>query len=240
MKLRKWTIVGAAITVVAVLAAFAVVLTNPQRVFRTTASMIAVGQGTNSVSGHPEYDYAFLNGSNLVSLALGADPTSNQVFAMEIDCGSSQATLVVFDKSNSNITTIATSTSIDTLQQQGLRSNFVNDERFVARFDVESVGDLAGGFLTVAGRLHLDADGCPHTVVVKLDRDKQDSQLGDQDVANTEQDGKSKDPDLRTQRAGRAHFIGVLDVIGGGQTNAVLIPLGHMTFRKQLEEINGP
>jgi hypothetical protein len=65
-------------------------------------------------------------------------------------------------------------------------------------------------------------------------------QLGDQDVANTEQDSKSKDPGLRTQRAGRAHFIGVLDVIGGGQTNAVLIPLGRMTFRKQLEDISVP
>lgn len=235
MNVKKWMIVGAAITVVGGFAAFA--LSSPQRVFRTTASMVAVGQGSNSVSGHLEYDYAFFNGSNLVALALGANPTSNQVFAMEIDCGSTLATLVVFDKSNSHITTIATSTSIDTVQQQGVKANFVNDERFVARFDVESVGNLAGGFLTVAGRLHLDTNGCPHTVIIKLDRDSNDSQLADQDVANTEQDGKSKDPDLRTQRAGRAHFIGVLDVISGGQTNTVLIPLGRMTFRKQLEEV---
>jgi hypothetical protein len=237
MKLSKWTIVAAAVTVVAIVAAFAVALTPPLRVFRTTASMIAVGQGTNSVSGNPEYEYAFLNGSNLVSLALGVDPTSNQVFAMEIDCDSNLATLEVFDKSNSNITTIATSSSIDIVRQQGLKSKFVNSERFVAQFTVQSVGDLAGGFLTVAGRLHLDTNGCPHTVTIKLDRDREDSQLGDQDVANTEQDAKSKDRDLRRQRAGRAHFVGVLDVIGGGETNTVLIPLGHMTFRKQLEEL---
>ena len=236
MNVKKWMMVGAAITVVGGLTVYA--LSNPQRVFRTTASMVAVGQGSNSVSGHLEYDYAVFNGSNLVALALGADPTSNQVFAMQIDCGSSLATLVVFDKSNSNITTIATSTSIDTVQQQGVRSNFVNDERFVARFGVESVGDLAGGFLTVAGRLHLDTNGCPRAVIIKLDRDKQDSQLTDQDVENTEQDGKSKDPDLKSQRAGQAHFIGVLDVIGGGQTNKVLIPLGRMTFRKLLDEFD--
>ena len=238
MNVKKWMIAGGAITVVAVLTAFAISL--PPRVFRTTASMVAIGQGSNTVSGHLEYDFAFLNGSNLVSLALGADPTSNQVFAMEINCGSSSASLVVFDKSNSNITTIATSSSIDTVRQQGLKASFVNDERFVARFDVESVGDLAGGFLTVAGRLHLDSNGCPHAVLIKLDKDRQDAQFADLDVANTEQDGKSKDPDLRTQRAGRAHFIGALDVISGGQTNTVLIPLGRMTFRKQLEEDLAP
>ena len=239
MKLKNWAVVGAAITVVGVVAALAVVvLTNPLRVFRTTASMVAVGQGTNSVSGHPEYDFALLNGENLVSLALGTEPTSNQVFAMEIDCDSGFATLVVFDKSNSNITTIASSTSIDTVRQQGLKSNFVNSERFVARFDVNSVGDLAGGFLTVAGRLNLDTNGCPHAVVIKLDRDVNDTQLGDQAVVNTEQDGKSKDTALRTQRAGRAHFIGVLDVFGGGGTNTVLIPQGRMTFLRQLDEFN--
>ncbi len=236
MNLKKWMMVGAAITVVAGFAAFA--LTNPQRVFRTTASMVAVAQGTNVLSGHLEYDYAFLNGSNLVALALGADPTSNQVFAMEIDCGSSLANLVVFNKSNSNITTIATSTSIDTVRQRGLRSAFVNDERFVAQFDVEPIGNLAGGFLTVAGRLHLDSNGCPHTVVIKLDRDSKDSLLTDKDVPDTEQDAKSKDADLRGRRAGQAHFIGVLDVISDGHTNTALIPSGRMTFRKQLDELD--
>jgi hypothetical protein len=239
MQLKKWTIVGAAVTAVAVVAAFAiVVLTPPLRVFRTTASMTAVGQGTNSISGHPEFDYAFLNGSNLVALALGANPTSNQVFAMEIDCGSQVASLLVFDKSNSNITTIATSSSIDTVRQQGLKSHFVNSERFVAQFAVNSVGNLAGGFLTVAGRLNLDTNGCPHAVTIALDRDTHDTQLGDQAVVNTEQDGKSKDTALKTQRAGRAHFIGVLDVVGGGETNTVLIPLGRMTFLRQLDEFS--
>ena len=208
MNAKKWMTVGAAFAVVGVLAAFA--LSNPQRVFRTTASMIVVGQGSNTVSGHLEYDYAAFNGSNLVALALGADPTSDQVFAMQIDCDSSLATLVVFDKSNSNITTIATSSSIDTLKQQGLKANFVNSERFVARFDVESVGNLAGGFMTVAGRLNLDSNGCPQAVLIKLDKDSKDAQLDDQDAPNTEQDSRSKDLELRGRRAGHAHYIGVL------------------------------
>jgi len=239
MRLKKWTIVGGAVTVVAVIAVFAVVLTPPLRVFRTTASMIAVAQGTNSISHGPEYDYALLNGADLVSLALGAEANSNQVFAMEIDCGSDVATLLVFDISNSNTTTIATSTSINTVRQQGLKSHFVNSERFVAQFDVNSVGDLVGGFLTVAGRLNLDTNGCPHAVLIALDRDTHDSQLGDQDTGvNTEQDAKSKDPALRTLRAGRAHFTGVLNVSSGGETNTVLIPFGHMIFRKQLDELS--
>lgn len=239
MQLKKWTIVGAAVTVVAVVAAFAIALTPPLRVFRTTASMVAVAQGTNSISGHPEYDYAALNGADLASLALGAAANSNQVFAMEIDCGSQVATLLIFDKSNSNITTIATSTSINTVRQQGLKSHFVNSERFVAQFDVNSIGDLVGGFLTVAGRLNLDTNGCPRAVLIALDRDTKDTQLGDQDTAaNTEQDGKSKDTALRTQRAGRAHFTGVLNVSSGGETNTVLIPFGHLIFRKQLDEFS--
>ena len=232
MNAKQWTMVGVASAAVGVLAVFA--LSNPQRVFRTTASMLVVGQGSNTVTGHLEYDYGHFNGSNLVALALGADPTSDQVFAMQIDCDSSVATLVVFDKSNSNMTTIATSSSIDTLKQQGPKANFVNSERFVARFDVEAVGDLAGGFLTVAGRLNLDSNGCPQAVTVKLDKDPKDSQCDDGDVVNSEQD--SKDKDLRGRRSGLAHYIGVLDVISGDGTNTVLVPRGRMTFRKLLGE----
>jgi len=229
-------VVGVAITVVAGFTALAV--TNPVRVFRAPAAMIAVGQGTNSISGHLEYDYAFLNGSNLVALALGTDPTSNQVCALQIDCGSSAAALVVFDKSNSNITTIATSTSIDTVQQQGFRATSGSDERFVARFNVGPVGDLAGGFLTMEGRLHLDSNGCPHTVFLSLDRDPKDTQFGDTSVRDTEQDARSESVILRRQGAGLGHFIGVLDVASGGPTNVVLIPLGHVTFGNQLDELD--
>ena len=41
-------------------------------------------------------------------------------------------------------------------------------------------------------------------------------------------------------RAGEGHFIGVLNVISGGSTNAWLVPLGHMTFRRQLEQTAPP
>jgi len=194
--------------------------------------MLVVEQGAGP-TGLPDYEYALLDGSNLVTLALGTQPTSNQVFAMEIDCGSSQADLVVFDKSNSNITTIATS-EITTVKQQGLRSTFVNEERFVAHFTVIAQNNLApGGFLTIAGRLHLDTNGCPHAVLISLDKDPYDGIFSDKDVTDTDQDAKIKDQ----LRAGQAHFVGLLNVIdSASHTNAWLVPLGHMTFRHQLDQ----
>jgi hypothetical protein len=216
---------------------------NPVHTYRTTAGMLVVADTTitniNTLTGNTNvavrFEYAGYDGSNLVALALGGNPTSNQVFAMDIDCASSVAHLVVFDKSNSNKTTIATSASIDTLIQQTKKSTITNEERFVALFNINPTNDLLGGFLTVAGRLHLTTNGCPHSVLVSVDRDPEDSASDDRDVPNGEQDHKSKDVNLRQQRLGQAHFIGVLDAIIGGGTNTVLIPRGHMTFRHELE-----
>jgi hypothetical protein len=226
---KKWIAASLAVGAIATLAVFAG--PGPVQVFRTTAGMLALGQGSNSISGNPEYNFAVLDGSNLVALALGANPDSNQVFALEINCASSQADLIEFDKSNSNSTVIATSTSISTIVQQGIRSHFVNEERFVAQFAVQSVGNLAGGALTVAGRLHLGTNGCPATVLIAVDRDPDDGIFNDLDVSDTDQDGKIKDQ----ERAGRGHFIGTLKVIDGTETNTVLVPLGHMTFRRTLD-----
>jgi hypothetical protein len=53
-------------------------------------------------------------------------------------------------------------------------------------------------------------------------------------VKDTEQDAKTTD----TNRAGQAHFVGVLNVISGDSTNAWLVPLGHMTFRHQLDQFD--
>jgi hypothetical protein len=232
MNARRWVAVSAAIGAMAIVTAFA--FTNPVRVFRTTAAMLIVQQETDPL----QFNYHLKNGADLVGLALGTTPTSNQVFAMQIDCGSSQADLVVFDKSDSNITTIATSDSFTTVKRQvvhRLTAGATNEERFVAHFNVVATNNLApGGFLTVAGRLHLDTNGCPTAVLVSLDRDPKDSSFNDKDVTDVEQDAKVKD----THRAGQAHFIGVLNVISSGSTNAWLVPLGHMTFRRQLDQFN--
>jgi len=204
---------------------------GPVHTFRTTASFEIVSQGTSPL----QYTEHLWDGSNLVALALGADPTSNQVFAMDIDCGSAVAHLEVFDKSNSNTTVIATSTSFDVVERQAvhrLTAGNTNEERFVAEFVTQAQGNiLSNGFLTVTGRLHLGTNGCPTTVTVHLDTDKDDKVFGDKDVHDFEQDAKDKE----VQRAGQAHFIGVLDYVDGGVTNSALIPLGHVSFRRELE-----
>jgi len=227
---KKWIAASLAVGAIATLAVFAG--PAPVQVFRTTAGITALGQGSNSISGDPEYNFAILDGSNLCALALGEDPDSNQVFAMSINCESSQASLIVWDKSVSNaVATVATSTSFDTVVEQGLKSHHVNNERFVAQFAVESGGKLAGGSLTVTGRLHLGTNGCPASVLTALDVDPKDAIFCETDVANTDQDGKIK----VAERAGRADFIGTLQVIESGSTNTWLVPLGHLSFRQVLD-----
>jgi hypothetical protein len=240
MKVRKWVPVAAAIGAIAIVTAFALPSPVVERVFRTVAAFLTVQQeqGTDLL----QYEYDLRDGADLSKLALGTAPTSNQVFAMQIDCDSSNAELVVFDKSDSNITTIATNVSFTTVKHQAIKRHTLtagatNEERFVAQFNVVATNDLApGGFLTVAGRLHLETNGCPTAVLIALDKDPQDSSFDDKDVTDTEQDAKVRD----IYRAGQAHFVGVLNVIdsSNGSTNAWLIPLGHMTFRRQLDQFD--
>jgi len=234
MKVRKSVVVTAAIGAIAIATAFAVPDINPFRVFRTVVAFLTVQQGTEPL----QYTYNLRDGVDLSTLALGTAPNSNQVFAMTIDCDSSEAFLVCFDKSITNtIMTIAQSTSFTTVKQQvfnhhTLKAGNTNDERFVAQFIVETTNDLAGGFLTVAGRLHLDTNGCPTAVAIALDKDPQDSDFDDKDVTDTEQDAKVKD----IYRAGQAHFLGVVYAISDGSTNTWLVPLGHMSFRHLLDQ----
>jgi hypothetical protein len=128
------------------------------------------------------------------------------------------------------MTTIAQTTSFDTVQDANLTTGATNAERFVAVFNVQPVGNLAGGYLTVAGRLHLDANGCPTAVLAAQDRNPLDKAMGDEDIVKfTPRNHKGI-----TRRAGQAHFMGVLDVISNGQTNTVLVPTGHLTLTSQL------
>ncbi|MGD1018596.1 MAG: hypothetical protein ABSA12_04680 [Verrucomicrobiia bacterium] len=229
---RKWVAVSVVVGVMAIAAGIVFASLTSSRVFRTVVSMLTVQQ----LTGPLEFEYHLQDGSNLVALALGTTPSSNQVFAMVMNCESSEANLVMYDESNSNILVIATSENVTTIKQQAitrLTAGNTNDERFVAQFNVESVGNLAGGYLTVAGRLHLDTNGCPVAVLIAMNRDAEDASFDDKDVTDVEQDGKIKDMD----RAGEGHFIGVLNVISGGSTNAWLVPLGHMSFRRELEQL---
>src|ERR1041385_2831265 len=82
------------------------------RTFRTTARIYTVSQGTDEITGKPGYNFVRLEGHDLVNLALGTSldtARTNEVLAMEVDCASTQASLVVFDKvAGSNIAVIAT------------------------------------------------------------------------------------------------------------------------------------
>jgi hypothetical protein len=154
------------------------------------------------------------------------------VLALEINCGSTQASLVIFDRTkSSNIVTIATSTQITALTgQDNPSAPGPNHERFVIQMDVNNNNDLLGGFLTVAGRMYLNpTNGCPRALLVDTDRGS-DRLFADAAVKNTDNPAE-KD----TRISGEAHLIGVADVIfTDGSTNTVLLPFGDLTMRRQL------
>jgi hypothetical protein len=224
---------------VAILAATGVVALadGASRTFRTPAAMQGVIRDTD-VGGKPAYDFEGFAGHDLVNLALGtplSTKRTNEVLAVQVECDNSAVALVVFDRAgSSNLATIATSTRIDVVQQQNDDTTaFPNRERFVTLMNVATLGSgsngLAGGYLTVAGRIHLNpATGCPRAVRVDTDR-RDDRRCGDPTEAK---ETIEKDP---TQlRAGRAHFIGVLDIISEGNAHTVLVPVGTLTIRRQL------
>jgi hypothetical protein len=224
---KKWIVLGMGSLIVAAASVWGG--SSGLRSFGSAAYTIAVSQ--TSADGVPQYSYESWWGSNIVALALGgAQPTANQVLAFAMNCDSSMALLVVYDTTTSNMTTIAETTSFDTVQNADVTTGITNLERFVAIFDVQPVGDLAGGYLTVAGRLHLDTNGCATAVLVAHDRDPLDKSMGDQDIVKVSP-GRGKGV---TQRSGQAHFMGVLDVISNGQTNTVLIPTGHLSLATPL------
>ncbi len=224
MTVNKWLAVGAVTSAVAAVSVWA--NSSQFRVFRTNATITVSQTSSTAVPG-------LWAGTNLVALALAAQPTSNQVLAIAINCDSTAANLIVYDKSNSNMTTIAQSTSFDKVAQVDPATSKTNQERFVAQFEVQPVGNLVGGLLTVAGRLHLDTNGCVKAVLGSVDptRSPYDKVLGIL---------RFKDLDKRfkpgPELSGRVHFIGVLDVISNGQTNTVLIPTGFLSFEQQLDE----
>jgi hypothetical protein len=165
-------------------------------------------------------------GTNLVNVL------TNELLALEIDCGSDQASLVVFDtSSNSNVVTIATSTKVTALTgQDNPTAAGPNHERFVIEMTVNTNGFIVGGSLTIAGRVYLDpVTGCPRSVLIDTDRGH------DKGFA----DAAVKDTDLKNEKdknlTGEAHLIGQVNLIFvDGSTNTVLLPFGQLTMRRQL------
>lgn len=234
MKMKTWLAVGAGILLAS---ASGVLAGTPTRTFRSPAAIQGVIQDTD-LAAKPVYDFEKFIGADLVNLALGTalgTVRTNEVLALEFACDSGSAQLVVYDKAASNnIATIATSSRIDVVQQQDKDSTaFPNRERYVAHLDVASLGNgsngLAGGYITIAGRVHLDpATGCPRALRVDTDR-RQDNECGDSKAVK---DSEDKDPSKFL--AGRAHFVGVLDVVTAGTSHTILVPAGALTIRRQL------
>jgi hypothetical protein len=235
MKAKRWIVIGTVASATAVLTALATVPSF--RTFRTTASVGAVFQVPNPLATNTtQLAFDRFAGHDLVNLALGqslATVLTNQVLALEIDCGTTEANLVVFDRLlSSNILTIATSASITALTGQDNPSAAgPNHERFVMQMGVSTNGALVGGFLTVAGRVYLDpTNGCPRAVLVDTDR-SEDKGLGDAVIKDVDADLKVKDKSI----AGQAHLIGVVNVIfTDGSTNTTLLPFGQLTIKRQL------
>ncbi len=227
MNVKKWIVLGVGSLIVAAASVWGG--SSGFLTFGSAAYTIAVSQ--TSTGGIPQCSYEPWWGSDLLALALGAQPTNNQILAFAINCDSSSGALVAYDTITSNVTTIAQTTSFDTVPDANLTTGATNAERFVGLFDVQPVGNLAGGYLTIAGRLHLDTNGCATAVLAAQDHDPLDKPMGDEDVVKVSP-GNHKGI---TQRSGQAHFMGVLDVIASGQTNTVLVPTGHLTFTGQLD-----
>jgi hypothetical protein len=226
VNVKKWIVLGVGSLIVAAASVWGG--SSGFLSFGSAAYTIAVSQ--TSTGGLPQYSYASWWASDILALAMGSQPTNNQILAFAISCDSSSGLLVVYDTITSNLTTVAQTTVFDTVLDANLTTGGTNAERFVAVFDVQPVGNLAGGYLTVAGRLHLDTNGCAMAVLAAQDRDTLDKEMGDEDVVKVSP-GNHKSV---TERSGQAHFMGVLDVISNGQTNTVLVPTGHLTFAGQL------
>jgi hypothetical protein len=238
MKVKNRMIIGAASLAVVALAAYATEVNS--KTFRTLAYFIGLSQGTNSLTGDPEYVNNDFAGHNLVNLAMGraADSTAdtNQVLAMTFACDLSSASLVVYDKTTSNVVaTIADSTIINSVKQQDKGEKGPNRAHFVAVVQLAPNGNatngLVDGYFTIAGRVRLDpTTGCPEPIIYTQDRDPLDGLVHDAEVPI--QDDRDSVP--LTLRTGLAHAVGVVDAVTDGSTNTILVPFGGLSIRREL------
>lgn len=225
------------VAAIAVAAASAWAIADISETFRTLAYGLGLYQSHDGAN-KPVYGLQPLAGHDLVSTALGVPMgtvTSNQVLALQVDCDSTTASLVVFDKvTSNNIATIATSTSFNVVQQQDNdTAAFPNKERFVAQLAITPTNNLLGGFLTLAGRLQLDpTTGCPRAIRIEPDR-------LDHVFEDFEGNNKDDPKDHDILRAGLGHAVGVVSLVfDDGTTNTVLLPFVGLSVRHQFQSAN--
>ncbi|HLX72549.1 MAG TPA: hypothetical protein VKV04_23250 [Verrucomicrobiae bacterium] len=206
-----------------------------EETFRTLAAGTGLYQSTNG-AGKPAYATQEILGHDLVASALGIPLgtvlTNNQVLALQIDCGSTAASLVAWDNSNSVVLAqIAVCSNLTVVQQQDNDlTPGPNREHFTGEFTITPGNNLLGGSLTIAGRLQLDpTNGCPRAIRVSVD--KLDRLFKDVDSVNPD-DPKNKD----ILRAGLAHAVGKVSLVFvDGSTNEVLLPFMELSIRHKLQ-----
>lgn len=234
MKAKKWIVAGVIASTAAVLTTWATI--ESSRTIRTTASITAVYQTPNPLATNTAtLAVESLAGHDIVNLALGTaleTARTNQLLAMDINCNSTEASLVIFDTVlSSNILTIAQSTSMTALTaQDNPDAAGPNHERFVIQMGINTNGFLVGGSLTVAGRIYLTpSNGCPAEVLINTDK-AHDKVCADANIKDLDVKGV-KDKHI----TGEAHLIGVTDVIVlDGSTNTFLLPFGQFTMKRIL------
>lgn len=204
-------------------------------IFRTLAAGTGIYQSTNPVTAKPAYGTQEFFGHSLVSAVLGmpqATVLSNEVLALQVDCGSTTASLVAWDTTSSTVLqTIAVCTNLSVVLQQDVATNqFPNREHFVGQFTVATTSNLLGGTLMIAGRLQLSPTNyeCPRAIRFQVDK---------LDPLFKDTDGTSPD-DLKNRdilRAGVAHAVGTVNLVfDDHSTNQVLFPFIAMSIRHQL------
>ena len=74
-------------------------------------------------------------------------------------------------------------------------------------------------------------------VAVALDTDTNDKVFADKEIPSNE----DKDTNVTFRvRTGLAHMVGVIDFVGEGTTNTVLVPLGNLSIRYDLPVTAAP
>lgn len=217
--------------VVATLAGLVACTASAQEIFRALSYGVGLYQSYD-LDTKPVYSEQPIAGHDLVSAALGLSFTNvstNIVQALTVDCESSNISLVAYDLATSNIVaTLATSTSVTVVQEDNKDTASPNRERYVAQLTVANTNNLAGGFLTLAGRFWLNpTNGCPRAI--RTTSDNLDKIFEDFNSQNLDD---KKDHDV--MRAGIGHEVGVVNFLNGTNTTTVILPYVGVSVRREL------
>ncbi len=242
MTLKNWTILGLIGLTTATVTALADI---DGLTLRTTAFLHGIAQRPNATQ--PTIDFPPLAGHQIVNLALGRDVNDtnfpDQVMALALSCDLQSGNFVIYHRSNSNIvgviassTRIVSAHNVTTNDTRAAATGKTNElVRFGMNMDVQLTGNatngLLGGNLMIVGRIHVNPEtGCPLPGSLALDKDTLDKTFGIKPIPKKE----DKDSVALTNRTGMANCMGLIDVVGNGLTNTIIVPVGTIDIRYAL------